>query len=214
MRELIYILMQNPILVLVLVVWVISGIATAAAKAKRAQQQRRQVSPEIEAYRERQLQQQARPVAPPPQRHVAVPQSAEDIARQLREMLGLETEAPPKPAPREPMHERAHEPDAEHEPLEASGEERPRYEEASAGDEDLRHHAGRVGELHEEITKRRQVPTAVTRSVERHIGHRPTKAAVPKPKPAAKVAFDARAAAQAVIALEVLGPPRAFRPYE
>lgn len=207
MRELIAFLMQNPILLLLVLVWVFSGLASAAKRT----QQRKRPTPELEAYRQRHARQAAQRAEA---RHPAAPpQTADDIARHLREMLGLETVEPPRPrraiagSPAEV--ELTDTADDHPTPFE------PHHPEPEAGDDELaRGRAGKVGELHEQIVKRHALPTAVTQSVERHIGHAPTRTGPSRRASTAISAFDGRVAAQAVVALEVLGPPRALRPYD
>ena|SRR5688572_11842266 len=199
MRELIDFVLQHPILLLLLVAWLVSGLASAASKsARRAQEQQQR-------HQRRERAAQARPAAP------AAPQSAEDIARQLRQMLGLETEpARPQAAP-PPMREF----DTEDEAEAAGEEEGPRHAEPDRGDDERAHPVPTVGQLHEDLDRKRHAPTAVTRSVARHLGHGPTPGAAVRPLAAAHaIGFDPRAAARAIVALEVLGPPRALRPYD
>ena len=210
MRELIAFLMQNPILLLLVLVWLFSGLATAA---KRAQQKRRQVSPELETYRQRNARRPVRSAQV--QEPAAPPQTADDIARHLREMLGLDTVAPPHSRRRRAITE----PPAEVELTDSADDHpspfEPHHPEPETGDEELaRGRAGKVGELHEQVVKRHALPTAVTQSVERHIGHAPTRTGPARRASTAISAFDGRAAAQAIVALEVLGPPRALRPYD
>jgi len=201
MREIIHLLMQHPYLLILLLLWVFSGVLNAAAKARREQQQRQQrqpgADPAAELARRRAEVRRAERTAPP---DVHRPQTAEDIARQLREMLGLETEpAPPRPPLRDEMEA-----------------DRPRHPEPEEGDRVGASVAGKLGELHEAIAARRQKATAVAASVGQHLGHAPTAAAL---APHVRVAtsplsFDPRRAAAAIVALEVFGPPRSLRPYD
>ncbi len=219
MNQIISFLMQNPILLLVVVVWLFSGLASTVGKAaKRAQQQRqRQQGPEIDAYVERRPAEAQHQQASAHQPTAGGPQTAEDIARQLRQMLGLET-VEPKTASMERSHgtsdprataESSYDDDDRLHPSEDEDTD------ADAGDEEfVRGKGAHVGALHQEVEHRRVVPTAVSQSVAQHLGHAPTKAAVVRRTPTRRPIFDARAAAQAVVALEVLGPPRAERPYD
>ena len=216
MRELISFFQQNPILLLVVVVWLFSGLASTVGKAAKRAQQQRQPGPEMDADVERrrqtqaQQQQSAEPVA-------RGPQNAEDIARQLRQMLGLET-VEPRTASMERSRGRsdrrgsADPSDDDEDRLQPSEDQ---DAEADAGDEEyVRGKGAHVGALHEEVEQRHALPTGVSKSVAKHLGHAPTKAAAVRRAPTRRPVFDARAAAQAVIALEVLGPPRAERPYD
>lgn len=207
MRDLIYIVMQNPVLLLILLVWVGSGIASSIAKAKRAQQARPpRAKPEFEAYVERQReiqreQQQAAAQHAPAAEPQPAARNSEDIARQLREMLGLETiEAPP------PRRVEREEPTPE-----------PSRQESHWDGRDIEPGAvGKVGELHEVMAVKRHKKAAVAASVKKHRGHAPTKAGRPvrRPSGAVAVGFNPKAAAAAVVAMEVFGPPRAMRPYD
>ncbi|HLU38910.1 MAG TPA: hypothetical protein VK081_05965, partial [Planctomycetota bacterium] len=118
MNPLLRFLFENPIIVLVLVAWLMSGLASMAGKAARRaqqhqQQQRRRAAAELEGRlrgepgheqdvdlerRAAQQVQQERPREARP----AIPQTAEDIARELRQMLGLDPEVPPRPPRVEP----------------------------------------------------------------------------------------------------------------
>lgn len=203
LRDLLYQLFQNPILLLVVVFWVLSGIASAAAKAKRTQQQRQRSAPPVRREEDVDPLRQARAPAPRP-----AAQTAEDIARQLREMLGLETE--PAPPPR---------PVAKPGPAwDGSDQEAgPRHREPQRGDDELvPGNAGPVGELHQQMVSKRDEQAAVAASVAQHLGHSPTRAAraAHLQRKRAPRAFDARHAEAAIVALEVLGPPRALRPYD
>lgn len=221
MNELIRFFLNNPILLLVVVVWIFSGIASAAAKNKRVQEQRRRQlgrqeqrqqraepwerglqaqEPEHPRAHELQERAEAAPTSPPR------PTSAEEIARQLREMLGLETEAPPPP-PRPPV---------EVHPVEVVvDEERVRHREPDRGDSELPAGvAGKMGELHQEIAERRQrqAAAAALRNVAR--GRKPAVKVQPVRVRRRPLRFERQAAAAAIVALEVLGPPRALRPHE
>ncbi|MEZ5965153.1 MAG: hypothetical protein R3F56_15065 [Planctomycetota bacterium] len=209
MRDLIYLLFQNPILLLVVVVWILSGIANAAAKAKRAQQRqaqsRRPGEPGSSGGPPRAAERQVRaPTARPGQ------QTAEEIARQLREMLGIETVPAPPPRPVQQQEPTPAWEDRDDARL-------PRHPEPDRGDRDrVPGAAGRVGELHQSVEARRRKMSSVASSVASHLGHLPTRASPAPHLRRRRVGgvFDPRRAAAAIVALEVLGPPRALRPYD
>ncbi len=214
MNQLISFLMQNPILLVVIVIWLFSGLASTVAKAaKRAQQQQQQQQrrrPDMEALAERRHASETQHQQAPVQGRTPVPQNADEIARQLREMLGLETVAPPPRSMERSRRASATSDDDDDRVYPSEDADA----EPDAGDEEfVRGQGAHVGALHQEVEHRRVVPTAVSQSVAQHLGHTPTKAAVVRHAPTRRSFFDARAAAQAVVALEVLGPPRAERPY-
>jgi hypothetical protein len=201
MRELLNLLIQHPYLGVLVVMWVFSSLASAAGKAgKRAQQQRS--SGDVDEYLRRRRQQVNQPTAPPVA-HSQHP-TADDIARQMREMLGLE---PSRPR-------------VEARPEAVEGDRR-RPAARDSGDEVVRRGAPHVGELHEEVERRRQerkeaikpVPTvAVTAPPATPRTKRPEHTVAPQGRPL--VQFDAKSAVAAMVAMEVLGPPRALRPHD
>lgn len=207
MRELLYLLLQHPVIAVLIVLWVFSGLAGAAGKAGKRAQQRRS-SGDVDEYLRRRRQQQSQPTASPPA-HSAHP-TADDIARQMREMLGLE---PARPR-------------VETRPEAVEGDRR-RSAEREFGDEVVHRGAPHVGELHEEIERRRQerkevikpvsapkpVPTvAVTAPPETPRAKRPLQTVATQDRQ--PVRFDAKSAVAAMVAMEVLGPPRALRPHD
>lgn len=212
MREILYILMNNPVLAVLVVIWIFSGLAGAASKAAKRTAQQRKSSGDLDAYLERRRREmQVESPAP-------APTSADEIARQMRELLGLET---PRQAPRRREASTA---DAE------SGDRITRAERDS-GDEVRHRGAPHVGELHEEIERRRhekqdrqdradRVPTAATKvtvvdvaNMSRPRASRPPLQSTVR-RERAVVVFDPKATAAALVAIEVLGPPRALRPHE
>ncbi len=213
MNQILRFLFENPILILILVGWLFSALAGAATKAaKRQAQPRSRPRPEFDALRDQQRQaereQEARTAQAPAPPQAEAPRSPDEIARQLREMLGLE------PAP-----SRAPEPPAPAPAPARSDEARTSaWDRHTGDDEDIHVPTVPVGQLREDLTRKRAEPkelaqvssqigkTAVGGLLQHHI-------AAPGRGGARRVAFSRKHAIAAVIGMEVLGAPRALRPY-
>lgn len=193
MQQFLRILFDNPILILILVGWLFSALAGAASKAAKRQAQPRR-RPEFDAVREKQRQaDQAR--APSGESR---PRTPDDIARELREMLGLE------PGPTRPSQPAAEQP------------VRPQPVERDLGDAaTIEVPTVPVGELRKELARKRAKKEALSQVGKQHVGglldHH---IAAPSRGGTRRLAFDRRHAVAAIIGMEVLGSPRALRAYQ
>lgn len=193
MQQFLRFLFENPILILILVGWLFSALAGAASKAAKRQAQPRS-RPEFDALREKQRQaDQARaPSGESPRR------TPDDIARDLREMLGLDPGPTRAPQP------------AEDQPVRRQPVERDLGDAAT-----IEVPTVPVGELRKEIARRRAKPAEVSEIGKQHVGglldHH---IATPSRGGTRRLAFDRRHAVAAIIGLEVLGSPRALRAYQ
>lgn len=212
MGDLILLLLQNKFLSTLVVIWLVSTVAGAIGKASRRAAPRQSQS-DLDAYLERRRSQTSAEASPP-----APPTSADEIARQMRELLGLEPPRATRSGPPEGGDE-------------ASIGDRRVSVERDTGDEVVHRGAPHVGELHEEIERRRQQRREQQRQ-ERAEAAAPTKVSAPQGagtarpmviQPAMKstvrrdeptIFFDPKAVVAALVAQAVLGPPRALQPYD
>lgn len=178
MEQLIRFLLQNPIWLFVLLAWVLPAVgtllrraATRAAERNRQMQQRQQHD---QAHADRSGRMPAEVEAPA--------RSAEDIAREIRRMLGVEPEPRAEP-----------EPQPQPAPAPASRQEQ------------RRHPAPRSA--HERATAPRELAPASVRQPVPAAPLEPIWAAARK-----KVQFRITNPREAVLLAEVFGPPLAMRP--
>lgn len=192
MQQFLRILFDNPILILILVGWLFSALAGAASKAAKRQAQPRR-RPEFDAVRDKQRQADQARVPSGESR----PRTPDDIARELREMLGLEP-GPTRPPPS------VREPAARTEPQRDLGD-------ASTIDVPT----VPVGELRKELARKRAKQKALSQVGKQHVGglleHH---IAAPSRGGQRRLAFDRAHAVAAIIGMEVLGSPRALRAYQ
>lgn len=189
MQQFLRILFDNPILILILVGWLFSALAGAASKAAKRQAQPRR-RPEFDALRDKQRQADQARVPSGESR----PRTPDDIARDLREMLGLE------PGPTRPPQPAA---------------DRPQPVERSLGDAStIDVPTVPMGELRKELARKRAKQQTLRQVGKQHVGglleHH---IATPSRGGTRRLAFDREHAVAAIIGMEVLGAPRALRAY-
>lgn len=208
MNQILRFLFDNPILILILVGWLFSALAGAATKAAKRQAQgqprgQARPRPEFDAVRDRQRQEQAA-MAQQAQAEQAQkpgdtsrPRTPDDIARELRRMLGLESGPERQPAPVPPAEE-----------ARTSA-----WDRHTGDDEDLHVPTVAAGELRKRPKLKRAAPSLLKVAKVRAgslLEHHAAKSRRPGMR---RVAFDRKHAISAVIGMEVLGAPRAVRAY-
>lgn len=217
MRQFLDLLLNNPLILILVAGWLLSSLGSLGAKAARkaAEQQKRQLRKREERVDEAALPSaapttaspsaQAAPQAPAPQRNVP---DADEIAAEIRKLMGIEREEPPKPARAEVQPAPRVEPAPEPRPKPAPAPPRPEPVFVDVVDTPVRAERPSA-HMPSELMPSESLPSRAHGPVVRS-----GVPSAPRAKRAAGSLLDLSNPAAAFVAAEVLGPPRAQRGWD